>query len=87
MRLEVRREWHRGQKWPVDHGNYGGDVVIEAFGHWVRLALYYGSPPGSHIGLWRTRAGAVRGVNLRVGRRYTGPALTLLVHTRPARSG
>lgn len=29
--------------------------------------------------------GAVHGWNLRVGRRYTGPCLTLLAHTRPAR--
>ena len=51
---------------------------------WVRVAAYYGSPPGSHIGFWRTRAGTVHGWNLRIGKRYVGPCLTLLVHTRQA---
>ncbi len=51
-----------------------------------RVAGFYGSPPGSHIGVWRTKwpsgASTLHGVNLRFGRRYVGPCLTLLVHWR-----
>ena len=61
------------------------DWRFERLGRWLRIAAYYGSPPGSHIGFWRTRAGTVRGWNLRVGKRYIGPCLTLMIHTRPSR--
>lgn len=58
----------------------GGDLVV-IIGGWrrFRLGAYYGPPPGSHIGLWRTPG---LGWNLRVGKRYLGPCLTLLAHTR-----
>ncbi len=62
---------------------FESDLVLQTDGRWLRLGAFYGTPPGSHIGLWRTRWGSVRGVNLRVGRRYIGPCLTLLIHTRP----
>lgn len=52
---------------------------------WVRLFACYGPPPGSRIGIWHTDTGTVHGWNLRIGRRYIGPCLTLLTHTRPAR--
>ena len=58
-------------------------AVIEGPKRWRRLGAFWGPPPGSHIGLWRTNWG-VRGWNFRVGRRYIGPCLTLLAHGRPA---
>lgn len=63
----------------------GGDVIIRTGRRWLRLAAYYGSPPGSHIGFWRTRgglSGSLRGWNLRIGKRYVGPCLTAFAHTR-----
>lgn len=48
----------------------------------VRVFAAYGPPPGSHIGLWRTRAGELRGVNMRIGRRIAGPCFTVLFHWR-----
>ncbi|MEU8023688.1 hypothetical protein AB0B88_15885 [Micromonospora haikouensis] len=79
MNIRTRRENNTDQR--------GGDLRIETRRRWVRFALYYGTPPGSHIGFWRTRGrfsddSLLRGWNLRVGRRYLGPCLTLLVHTR-----
>lgn len=92
MKIKVSPEWHprlrRAPTWAVkagkvvDYGNVGGDLVIEAFGRWVRFAVYAGSPAGSHIGLWRTRWGALRGLNFRIGRRCIGPCMTIFVHTR-----
>lgn len=60
----------------------GVNVVLTTRGRWLRFAVFYGTPPGSHIGVWRTRVDDLRGVNVRVGRRITGPTLTLLVHAR-----
>lgn len=73
MRLGISPEWHTDQK--------GCDVRMTSRrrGFW-RFSVYWGTPPGSHIGLWRTVTGDVRGLNLRVGRRITGPCLTLLTH-------
>jgi len=65
--------------------NRGGDLVIETASRWVRFAVYWGTPPGSHIWLWRTSWGELKGLNLRIGRRYVGPCLTMFVHTHPAR--
>lgn len=73
--VEVRGERNDSQ--------IGGDVVLTGLGRWVRGAVYLGTPPGSHIGLWRTQYGPLQGLNLRVGRQYLGPCLTLFVHTRP----
>lgn len=78
IRVKGRRERHPG--------NRGGDLVIEIGPRWFRFAAYFGTPPGSHIGYWRTRVEDMRGVNLRLGRRYTGPCLTLFIHTRPTRA-
>lgn len=77
--IKVRRE-----RQPPGPGlrNAGGDIKIEGSRRWVRLAAYWGEPPGSHIGLWHTDTGTVHGWNLRIGRRYIGPCLTLFVHTR-----
>lgn len=78
MSITVSREWCPDQK--------GGDLVVEVLGRWVRFALYVGTPPGSHIGLWRTNWGYLKGVNLRIGKRYVGPCVTVFVHTMPSRS-
>jgi hypothetical protein len=59
--------------------------VVDLLGRWVRFAVYYGTPPGSHIGVWRTHWGDLRGLNVRIGRRYVGPCLTAFVHTKPSR--
>ena len=79
LTVETRRERTEDQR--------GGDIVIRTRRRWLRLAVYYGTPPGSHIGFWRTRggfSGSLRGWNLRVGKRYSGPCLTAFVHTKPA---
>lgn len=60
----------------------GGGIRVTVGRRWIRVAVYYGSPPGSHIGFWRTRVGGLLGLNLRIGRRYLGPCLTVLVHTK-----
>jgi hypothetical protein len=69
-------------------GSYTGgtgwqrDIRAQTTSHMIRAFACYGTPTGSHIGFWYTRSGAVRGVNLRIGRRYVGPCLTMLVHWR-----
>jgi hypothetical protein len=85
MKVTTRGEWYPGRPGYRDYGQRGGDIVVETFGRWIRGALYVGTPPGSHIGLWRTRTGTVGGLNLRVGRRYIGPCLTVFIHTRSLR--
>jgi hypothetical protein len=74
LKVEANRERH------VD--NRGGDLVVLIGRRWIRFAAYYGTPPGSRIGLWRTRAYGLYGLNLRVGKRITGPCLTTFVHTK-----
>jgi hypothetical protein len=61
------------------------ELVIRVPGRWLRLFAAYGTPPGSNIGLWHTQMSEVHGWNLRIGRRYVGPCMTLLAHTRPSR--
>jgi hypothetical protein len=61
------------------------NLIAATHRRWVRLFACYGPPPGSHIGLWHTQMGQVHGWNLRIGRRYVGPCLTLLAHTRSGR--
>lgn len=78
MKIETRGERNADQR--------GGDIRIETRRRWLRLAVYYGTPPGSRIGFWRTGggfSGSLRGWNVRVGRRYVGPCLTVFVHTHP----
>ena len=80
LTIKTSREQGKSQR--------GGDLVVETRRRWIRFAAYYGQPPGSHIGLWRTRSGfsgAMKGLNLRIGKRYVGPTLTVFVHTRPQR--
>jgi hypothetical protein len=76
MKIETRGERNPSQ--------IGGDIVVTVLRRWIRFAAYYGEPPGSHIGFWRTRWGTLSGWNLRVGRRYVGPCLTVFVHTHPS---
>ncbi|MFG2059681.1 hypothetical protein ACGFI9_37285 [Micromonospora sp. NPDC048930] len=76
LTVETRRERTEHQR--------GGDIVIRTRRRWLRLAVYYGTPPGSHIGFWRTKGHGLRGWNLRLGKRYAGPCLTAFVHTKPA---
>lgn len=66
-----RNQWQRG-----------GDIRFRTARRWLRLAAYYGEPPGSHIGFWRTRYGSLSGWNLRLGKRIVGPCLTVFVHTK-----
>jgi hypothetical protein len=63
------------------------DRKVTIRGRWFRIALIYGTPPGSHIGYWRTRWCGLNGINLRVGRRYVGPCLTLMLHTMASSTG
>lgn len=74
--LRFSPEWYPDQK--------GLDVrlVSRRTGGFWRVSAYWGTPPGSHIGFWRTRFGAVRGFNYRFGRRINGPCLTILTHWR-----
>jgi len=77
LEIKTRRERNEWQR--------GGDIVFKTRRRWLRLALYYGDLPGSHIGFWRTRggfSGALYGWNLRVGKRIVGPCLTMFVHTK-----
>jgi hypothetical protein len=61
---------------------WGADISIQIRRRWVRLGIFYGTPPGSHIGVWFTRRPPLYGVNLRVGWRYIGPCLGMLAHTQ-----
>lgn len=65
----------------LDDG-WEADLRLTTRRRWYRVGAFYGTPPGSSIGLWRTRWGTLRGLNLRIGRRYVGPCLTLLAHTK-----
>ena len=62
------------------------EVKVTTAHRWVRAVVVYGTPPGSHIGFWRTSYGNLRGWNLRLGKRYH-KTLTMFVHTRPLREG
>lgn len=58
-------------------------TLVFLFGRrWLRFGAFWGAPPGSHIGFWRTRVDNLRGLNLRVGKRCVGPCFTVLAHTR-----
>lgn len=64
------------------------DVHATVAGNWYRFAVFFGSAPGSHMGLWHTdmgnwlQGGAVHGWNYRVG--SLRRCVTLLAHTRKA---
>lgn len=75
MIIEIRREWH---PWT----NVGGDIRIGDVrrGRWVRFAVYYGQPPGSRMGIWRTRCDTLRGWNWRYGGMHR--CVSVLVHWR-----
>lgn len=51
-------------------------------GRWVRVAVYFGDAPGSHMGFWRSDTGTLAGWNYRVG--SLERCLTAFVHTRRA---
>jgi hypothetical protein len=62
--------------------------AVEALGRWVRLGLFYGDAPGSHMmgkhfAWWLTRAYGMRGWNVRFGW-WPKPCATILLHTRRA---
>lgn len=58
----------------------GGDMQLHTPWRWFRLAVYSDPPPRmSHIGFWRTRAGHLRGLNLRF--KLRGRYITCLAHT------
>lgn len=77
MKITTSGEWSDEQR--------GGSIMFRSSRRWwIRLAAYYGRPPGSHIGLWRTRVDPLYGLNLRIGKRYVGPCLTMFVHFRRA---
>jgi hypothetical protein len=78
MRLD-QRHWRR-----TDDG-FEFAMAVDLFGRWFRLGIFYGEPPGSRIGFWRTRCDELHGWNYRIGKQYTGPCLTALLHTRPSR--
>ncbi|MCU1614520.1 MAG: hypothetical protein JWO98_2060 [Frankiales bacterium] len=67
-------------------GQLGGDVKVQTRRRWYRLAAYLGEAAGSHTGLWRTSTGpgGPHGWNYRVG--SVRRCLTVLAHTRAARS-
>lgn len=52
--------------------------------HFIRFGAFYGPPPGSHMGFWRTRAYGLRGLNYRIGSFHR--ALTFLLHWRLGRT-
>ena len=71
-------------------GGLEAAFAIEAFGRWVRIGLFVGEAPGSHmIGknwtAWRTRGYGLCGVNVRFGW-WPAPCVTMLLHMRPVRS-
>ena len=74
LNMERRSGHAAAQRW--------ADVRLSRRDQWIRLGVFYGTPPGSHIGLWRTRYDDLYGWNLRIGRRYTGPCVTLVLHWR-----
>lgn len=63
-------------------------LVVETPARWLRLGLFYGEAPGSHMHdghftWWRTRlGGGFEGVNVRAGT-WPEPCVTILAHTHP----
>lgn len=71
----------------LDNG-WEADIVVTVPGHWLRAGAFYGPPPGSHMGWWRTRVDDLAGINYRAQVRPPSPdggwrCLTLLAHSRP----
>jgi hypothetical protein len=81
----VRIETSRDRQIPGGMRHAGGDIRFYGRRRWVRLAVYWGVPPGSHIGLWRTDTGTVHGWNLRIGWRHRS-TIEGFCHTRKARA-
>lgn len=71
--VEIHGEWFDVQK--------GCGLRLTLPGRWFRVAAFFGQPPGSHMGFWRTRAYGLRGWNYRVG--TFRHCLTVLLHIRP----
>lgn len=58
------------------------NLKVTVQGRWFRVAAYWGSAPGSHMGFWRSNAFGLRGWNYRVGN--LNRCLTAFVHTKRA---
>lgn len=67
------------------------DLVIETSHRWLRGGLFYGPPPGSHMGFWRTNWAELHGWNYRVEVHRPGAGrwrcLTALLHTKKGPGG
>jgi hypothetical protein len=57
-------------------------IRVTVFGRWFRLAAFLGSPPGSHMGLWRTDSYGLKGLNYRVELGGYHHCFTVLAHTK-----
>lgn len=82
LRAEMFSSGGRDRRGRVD---WDVNLAVTVGPLWGRVMLAYGAPPGSRIGVWITRGGftgRLRGINVRVGRRYTGPCVTALAHFR-----
>jgi len=74
-------------------GSFEACAAVEALGRWVRVGVFYGEAPGSHMmgkhaEFWRTNVGygtGLYGWNLRLGW-WPRPCVTMLLHTRPVRT-
>jgi hypothetical protein len=87
--LTLDGHWRTGLRTPRGRRELEATLVAEWPARWVRLGLFWGEAPGSHMAgkhaaAWRSRWGPLRGVNLRLGW-WPEPCLTLLAHTHPAR--
>ncbi len=81
--VEVMTSWDTDR--PTGRRDWSVSLAVTIGPLRGRTMVAYGVPPGSRIGGWITRggfSGRLRGVNLRVGRRYVGPTLTWLAHGR-----
>jgi hypothetical protein len=73
VKIETRTESHPDQRY--------AEIKVTTRNRWTRFVATFGTPPGSHIGFWRTNWFSLKGWNLRVGRRYQ-TCLTLFIHTK-----
>lgn len=87
--LTVEGHWSTRHRTPKGRTDLEAGLIIEWPARWVRLAVFWGEAPGSHMAgkhaaWWISRWGPLRGVNARFGW-WPEPCLTLLAHTHPAR--
>lgn len=80
----ARRRWALLPHWQRLDDGFETELRLDSPRRWFRVGLFYGPPPGSHMGFWRTRGYGVRGWNYRVQVRPPGPGrwrcLTALAH-------